>query len=443
MISFLVSSPNVLCLVCLMNRLYLVAFVAICHSVAPPDLVFDDPRDSETVSEEDQPVIQRYIESYSPEFLGNLTVSDREILDAQIAADAVNDMYAPEDEDPSSNEPVDELTPFGVLTLGKRIHAGAQSVLYETIERPDLIIKYQTNCDELDEYVLHPLLLDYWYMLESFRVRLSPEPLFLSPPSLFTRNPRRPRKYRFRMDADEAEFCEEQNGVVRYMIMRKSEGVTLSHFRNRFGDMIVPVAIAAEITIAIVRSLQKLHERTQIVHGDIHPGNILLENTIVPGMIRIQFIDFGRAFRDSRTLSNERVFPIGHWNHFLCSPWQIDGRAWARRDDVYRAIHGFATIINPVEYWTREDAILRFITPHQIIDRKMNRFMFLMTQPRTFDVIINSSFGNTTRRALLTTELVTLQKNVTEGFTDINAPIAYGAITHQLNRVKAIVNQPI
>jgi len=132
------------------------------------------------------PLYHRFVETYSPEFIANLTESDREILHAQLEADSENDIYAPAEDD-ILNGPRQEYTPFGDLILGEVFHIGDQSVLFEIIGRPDLLIKYQTNCEELDPYLalLHPLIPDYWYMRESFMLGLSPEPLFLSPPSLF------------------------------------------------------------------------------------------------------------------------------------------------------------------------------------------------------------------------------------------------------------------
>ena len=305
------------------------------------------------------PTFHRYIEIYDTDFFANLTESDREILLAQLEADSENDIYAPTVDDIQKVHP-HELTPFGDFILDENyFHVGDQSVLFDIVGRPDLLIKYQTNCEEVDSFdsLLHPLIPDYWYMRESFMLGLSPEPLFLSPPALFENlyGFANDRKYIFKMGNVNAVDCAMNKGVVRYMIMRKLRGMSLHQYRQRFPHSIIPMDIAAQITRTVIHGLERLHNEARIVHGDIHSGNILLEQSSIVGQLRLQFVDFGRAFRDKRNLTNDRVTGIGQWNHWLCSPWQLDGRVWGRRDDVYKAIHIFAMLINPLEYAAREN----------------------------------------------------------------------------------------
>ena len=390
------------------------------------------------------PLYHRYVENYTAEILAKLTESHRKILLAQIYLDARNDVYAPAEDD--FDGPPQEYTPWGTIVLGNVIHKGGQSAVFEIRDHPDLLIKYQANCEDLDpaKHLIHPLIRDYWYMLESFALRLSPEPLFLSPPSLFSRlfGVQPDRKYLFELSVSTVRSCIRQGGVIRYMIMRKSQGKSLHHFRHYYQNSTIPLNVAAAITTAVIAGLEKLHEEAHIVHGDIHAGNIMVEWVGELRRYRISFIDFGRAFRDNRNFTNDRVNPIGYWNHYLCSPWQIDGREWARRDDVYKAILTFAIITNPIEYIRREEIEMRLRGTGGAIAMKRNRFMFQMAPPArthrsayisTFDPLeIESTFLTRTRDRLMN-HLHMIQQMATVFLDDINDDIPYNQLFLSFN----------
>jgi len=386
------------------------------------------------------PLFYRHVEQYSTEFEGNLTANDREILHAQLVADSQNDFFAPDADDHLYGLP-QEYTPFGTFVLGDVFHIGDQSVIFEIHGHPELLIKYQTNCEEIDSYPysLHPLILDYWYMRESFMLGLSPEPLFLSPPSLFERlyGVENDRKYIFKMDATDALGCTINAGVVRYMIMRRSPGVSLHLFRYRYPNLILPMDIAANITSGVIRGLQRLHTEARIVHGDIHNGNILVERNPENEQYKILFIDFGRAFRDNESFTNDRVNEIGQWDHFLCSPWQMDGRAWGRRDDIYKAVQSFAIVTNPTEYCAREEYAMQLRGVEGSIGMKLNRFMFRMASAvknkkvqltSSYDPLWAATRSNPAKRNDLTMKLAYIQDLVTNSLADINSPISYGEL---------------
>jgi len=92
------------------------------------------------------------------------------------------------------------------------------------------------------------------------------------------------------MNVIEAAECALNNGVIRCMIMRKSRGISLHRFRQRFSNWVVPMDIAAEITKSVIHGLERLHHEVRLVHGDIHSGNILLEESAMTGQLRILFM---------------------------------------------------------------------------------------------------------------------------------------------------------
>ena len=398
------------------------------------------------------PLFHRYIETYNDECIGNLTDAEQAIIEAQIAFDTINDIYAPIRDD-GEDAPY-EYTPLGTLEIGQLIHSGDESAIFSIVQRPDLLIKYQANCDEIvpGTHYLHPLILDFWYMRESFFHGLSPEPIFLSPPVLFRDMYELVgyRKLVFDMNVFAAADCALDGGVVRYLIMQRAPGMSLYQFRKTFRNNIVPMGIAAAITEKVVEGLSRLHQEAQIVHGDIHTGNIMVLKR-EDGQYEIQFIDFGRAFRDDRQLTTDRVFPVGYWNHFLCSPWQIDGRAWSRRDDVYKAIHGFANLINPFQYKAREEALMAERGLQGSIELKLTRFMFQMPPvvtanntrltfiPSSYDPIEAETRSDLERREYLMSELMSLQECVTTALENINEDIRYTEIVTSLQWVQAII----
>lgn len=177
---------------------------------------------------------RRYLDEYSERFLSNLSDWERDLIAHQQSQDEVNDIFTPAADNP--REPLVEFTGIGLLDLDHIVYRGRQSVIYTTHNRPDLLVKYQANCGEIRNTsgAIHPLILDYKFMRESYELGLSPEPMFLSPAALlgsvhgFGNN----RKYKFRMTGDEFYQCLEDGGSVRYMVMRKSDGETVDRFRD-------------------------------------------------------------------------------------------------------------------------------------------------------------------------------------------------------------------
>ena len=380
---------------------------------------------------------RRYIELVPP----NLDDWEMVMFSNQQTQDRRNEPYTPSID--QRTEPLVEHTRLGAIELGEIVYRGVESIIFESENLPHLLVKYQANCDELGD--VHPLIYDYWLMKEAFQVGLAPEPIFLSPATLLIDDDSL-QKISFSMDRDMFENCVQERGTVRYMVMRKSAGIDLNSLRGYFKDGIMPMRVASEILVHVIHALARMHDNLGIVHGDIHPGNILVESDAES--VRIVFVDFGRASRDRRDCTNERINEVGAWFHPLCSPWQIDGRTWSRRDDVYKAVHMFASLINPFEYGIREQVFFDQIGPSETIARKRDNFMFVMAPPvtiegvsyaSTFNPIVHAVKDSTADPIQLALQLRVIQRNATHAVDDINAPIPYADIVNGFRSIQQIL----
>jgi serine/threonine protein kinase len=85
--------------------------------------------------------------------------------------------------------------------------------------------------------------------------------------------------------------------------MERIEGVSIEKFRGQYADGIFPMYTAVSFGIEVVKGLKKLHS-LDIVHGDIHSGNVLLQVDKETKCTRgIKFVDFGRALRSQGSLT--------------------------------------------------------------------------------------------------------------------------------------------
>ncbi len=249
-----------------------------------------------------------------------------------------------------------ERTPHGNIDLLDIIYMGYMSVIAEMPDKPDLLIKYQANCDMVE--APHPLIRDYWYMNEAASADLGPKALFLSPPALLCE--KREGKCAFTMSDDEFSACRANNGTFRYMIMEKAKGVSLhafraKHFRKSNGAM--GLRNAAIIGCQLIQVLERLHTETAVVHGDIHSPNIMININGDTGKSELQLIDFGMAFRLSYTSPDDSPASKRYY-HPLCTIWQMCGYRWNARDDILKAIQTIAQIMQPFEYFDMEKGIL-------------------------------------------------------------------------------------
>ena len=251
---------------------------------------------------------------------------------------------------------------LGRLLIGEHIASSFYSTIFDIEGDRPIIIKYQGSCPTVDNGV-PPLVLDYRYGLIAAAAGAAARPLFLSPEAPmdgYCMRAGKCRGHKGALKGDKLQFDifgedtyetdparphateYKRNGRVRYMIM---ERVGSSLNEELLMDPPMSPIKAIDFGIQLIQLLQNLHG-AGLIHGDVHPGNVCrrLEN---PNSILL--IDFG----GSTTLSKETdeiVFEFFENENPTLSPWQLEGHAVARRDDVYSALFTLAGMMLGVRH---------------------------------------------------------------------------------------------
>ena len=284
------------------------------------------------------------------------------ILEAQQEADIRNSKYAPNLGTRFEILPKNILG--GKIELGDIIVRNELSVVREILHQPDHVIKYEMSCSNTGQP--HPLITDYHFERISFYLGLSPEPIFLSPPTPMSMQ--RGPKTRFTVDDGLLDRCIRRGrSVVRYMVMKRVGECFVDLISDKSHGRF-SIKQSARYGAELVRKLQILHENG-VIHGDFHCGNVCLSLND-PDDIKI--IDFGHArFIDAETDELLRT-PFSEF-HQSFSPWQFEGSRYARRDDVFKAIFMVAELMNDIDpFWTK----LKQLHPHDLYRWKKEEFIF-------------------------------------------------------------------
>ena len=287
-----------------------------------------------------------FVSRWKPIIPSSLSEDFRRRLGAQDIEDIIHATTAPDLNQTSFMWPGHED-----LLINAVIHRGHESALFRIEDSETVLVKFQADCDEIG-HSINPLLNDYWFGKEAAAAGIGPDVFFLSAPSpmsdtLIT-------KY-FTMSPELRQDCVRQGGSVRYMVLALiPDAIDLRFVRERYPVHMLPFAKGMELGIKLIEEIRRLHLTARIVHGDIHPGNMLLDNR---GNIKI--IDYGRARFNQRELTNKPVQKYGRWYHQGFSPWQIEGYEWSMRDDIYNAIRSIALMINGDQYYRYEETLAR------------------------------------------------------------------------------------
>ena len=111
-----------------------------------------------------------------------------------------------------------------------------------------------------------------------------------------------------------------------FIVMAYCEGETL---KSRLARGPLPIAEAVEVTVQILRALQKAHE-AGIVHRDVKPANVMVDTD---GLVRL--VDFGIAKLHDRVDLTRTGTTVGTMAYM--SPEQIAGEAADARTDLWAA----------------------------------------------------------------------------------------------------------
>ena len=347
-----------------------------------------------------------------------------EKLKQQVVQDRQYDLFRPH-----VGNLLTEQTPIGNIRFRDIVYRGRYTVIFSILEHPNLLIKYQANCDEIGRSndtktpLVHPLLTDHWYSTRANKIGLSVQTLFVSPPALLCR--RQKGKCFFDADRHLHDACFKSWGTVRYMLMRKSPGLDLYDIRATFAQGVIPFHTAMSIGAVLIENLQRLHENAKIVHGDIHPGNVLLEPDLSHQNIKVlRFIDFARSSQ-VETWPNETVYDSGYYDHFYYTSWQAEGYAWSFRDDIMKAVQVIATIMNTYEYTEFEESVMQ--EGFESL-QEYKRTAYIFEIPSHFSAIESLAVTEDTRVRIRTLLVHILQ--LVRSLDDINELPPYGEIIY-------------
>ncbi len=252
------------------------------------------------------------------------------------------------------------IYPDGQLVHLGRCMEGTASTAWTVNEFPDLLIRYTAWCKDSRSgggSLTDPTLRIFFFQRLLSRVNLAPVIHYMSPP--FVPSKAAPWKDSFRKLALLA--CPE-GAPVRMVVMERL-GVSLTGLVETVG--IFSLRDAASMLVAVVRLLEKVHKWFGIVHGDINPGNIVLEHrdvgTVAEALASpLKLIDFEMSFiKGNEPILDEGLLAVDrHRVLFMKTPWEmLAGATYSFRDEVYRVVQLLPHLLfGPVFFLTLRSA---------------------------------------------------------------------------------------
>ena len=319
----------------------------------------------------ERPTAMPFRYEYSSSFLASLHPQLHSMAIRQKDYDFANAAHAPmlDYDGDVGKDSKGRIVPF---TLSSVIARTKTSTVFGVNEFPNLVVKYQVNCEWLGK--IHPLARDFWFMQALDGTGIVPKTLFLSPPVKFEN--RTNTKTDFRMMEAKRDACErDPRSSVRYLVMERISG-TVYDLISQWRDAPVPFETAVLFGIKLLQALRVMHQKG-IVHGDIHAGNVGITQR-EDGNSYITLIDFGHA--DLAEYPEARPARVREpWTHVHHSfgIYELDGYESSYRDDVYRAIEIVAILLNGPAYYDfitgldRDHARLRKFKLHDFIFSNM------------------------------------------------------------------------
>lgn len=269
------------------------------------------------------------------------------------------------------------------LVLGRLIARQQFSTLFQAVSSSGgkYVIKYQCDCDDVTD--LHPLLRDYWFLKALNQTDIAIKVHYLSPPVRWT-GPLT-AKTQFSMSDTEKRECM-KNGSIRYLIMSQGMASMYQIVQKAYKG---PIGFVDAINVMelLIEKIQRMHG-LGIIHGDIHPGNVLLMGK---GDWQIGLIDFGSAmFVDELASQPAQIRSPGSYVHSLFSHWNVEGYRFSYRDDVFKALYVGAYLMNGDRYTDYVRTLERSATA--MIHFK--KFSFMFTYPGGRDILSGIAVGD-------------------------------------------------
>lgn len=220
-----------------------------------------------------------------------------------------------------------EESPLGRIdqyVLVEKLGGGGFGVVYlavDTVSGMDVAIK-----------TLHPLLKMNPEEMAALREKFSLVAR-LAHPNIATALVLHPvRELDIRDKTVEAELSLSPGDSV--MVMRYAPGVTLSQWRKQFPGGVVPLEQAVEIIRQTASALDYAH-REHIVHRDVKPANLMVEN-LPDGTLQVRILDFGLAAEIRSSMSRVSADPQDtSGTRPYMAPEQWAGRKQDGRTDQY------------------------------------------------------------------------------------------------------------
>jgi serine/threonine protein kinase len=256
-----------------------------------------------------------------------------------------------------------------VLPITEVIARNGLTSVYGLGGRPDLAIKYQADCSLYER--IHPLLMDFGLMNELRNEGLVPNVYMVSAPTTFVASTM--GSVKLNLSPEDAEKCAESpHRAVRFMVMERVP-MSLFGYVDTFPNKVVPFEEAIRIVRNTIDGIERMHTRG-IIHGDIHPGNVVMMNQEIS---QIAFIDFGMGFFAESLVAKPAIShePLSRVHCYL-SHYNLAGYRFSYRDDVYKAVMLLAYLLNG-ESFMRYCVMLQDY-PEAMLQFKRDDFVFLL-----------------------------------------------------------------
>ena len=353
----------------------------------------------------------------SPAVLAAMSPRARKLAEKQSAIDLKNDRFTPQ----ISNDNHERVPGLGRVVLGERIAQGRYANVFTLASHPKFVIKYETNCSRL-KLSVHPLLMDFWLGVLAADADVAARPRFVSPAALL--QGQSSVKISFAMGNTSWDQCVTRGGVVRFMVIERMGACAATRTRG-----IPDFRAGIEAGTHVFYLLMKLH-RAGVFHGDIHAGNVC-ESRTKPGFFRL--IDFGHGGFVEAETDDQSPNPMGV--HSRLTAWQLAGKPFARRDDIYKSIELMARIAIGPGMWRVPEQLAENNSTSLIIWKQSGSPFVPSPELSAFDNLRHLTSGAQLFIKRTLSEIVKMAR----ARDSVHTPIPYGPIIAHIHSILPVL----